>query len=54
MKTVYVAQREYDCEGFMILGIFETREEAEERTKRGGTYGDFHDIEKFVIGEYVE
>ena len=51
---VYVAERGYDYEGFTILGIFSTREKAQEacdndKWEDGRKRGDSYDIEEFEI-----
>lgn len=51
---VYIAEREYDHEGFTILGAFSTMEKAQEacdndKYKDGGKRGDSHNIEEFEI-----
>ena len=47
--NVYVACRGYDYEGFEIIGIFKTREEAkgccDEDKDEWGSLGDSHDIQ---------
>jgi len=47
---VYVAERGCDYEGFSIIGIFETRKEAQSACDeaRGG---DFYEIEEYFIGD---
>lgn len=48
---VYIAERKYDYDGFEIIGVFSTREKAQEacdndlRTEYGGFYG----IEVFEV-----
>jgi len=52
---LYVASGGYDYEGFEILGIFDTKEKAEDRIKRckdGDRCHDSHDIE--VLGINVD
>ena len=56
MKTVYVAERGFDSEGFSILGVYETREEAEAAIEAhtvatGDVGADYYEIEEFVLGE---
>lgn len=51
---VYVAEREYDYEGSIILGVFSTREKAQEicdndKFDDGSQRGDFHDVKEFEI-----
>lgn len=52
---VYVAKREYDYEGFTIIGIFTTQQEAQEccdndwNINRTSKNGDSHDIEEHEI-----
>lgn len=51
---VYTAHREYDYEGFEIIGAFTTKEAAEECCKKdidrnGRVRGDSHDIEEHEL-----
>jgi hypothetical protein len=56
---VYVAEREYDYEGFTILGVFSTREAAQAvcdadirppgSYRAGEPKGDGHAIEEFEL-----
>lgn len=52
---VYVAEREYDHEGFVILGIYTTKEQAERACKNDfrpdqmKLRGDSYSIEEFEI-----
>lgn len=62
--NVYVAKREYDYEGFIIIGIFTTREAAQaccdndfipmresEFPREKIKYGDSHDVEEYELKE---
>lgn len=57
--SVFVAERGYDYEGFQILGIFRTAEEAEKACMEDYTEymfgrrmnGDYHGIGQYVIGK---
>ena len=51
---IYVAEREYDYEGFTIIGVFSTKEKAQEacdndKDKDGIKRGDSHNVEEFEI-----
>lgn len=53
---LFTAQREYDYEGFQILGIFSTKEAAnkccsEDVDKKGKEKGDRHCVEEFLLNE---
>jgi len=53
---LYTAQREYDYEGFDILGIFSTREAALECCAKdispsGRVMGDRHEVEEFELNK---
>jgi len=49
---VYVAKRNYDYEGFEIIGVYTERDLAEMACKDDSQYGDSHDIEELMIDEY--
>jgi hypothetical protein len=56
---LYVAQRDYAYEGFVILGIFENRDRAQEACDKdlnhaGQPRGDSHTIEEFTLNVKVE
>jgi hypothetical protein len=51
---VFTAHREYDYEGFQIIGVFTTKEAAEkccieDVDESGRKYGDSHDVEEHVL-----
>ncbi len=51
---VYIAEREYDYEGFTILGVFSTKEKAQaacdnDIREDGRKNGNSHEIEEFEI-----
>ena len=53
---VYIAERNYDFEGFVIVGAFSTREKAEEacdndKYEDGSQRGDYHTVEEFEIDD---
>lgn len=52
---VYVAKIHYDCEGYDIVGIFRTREEAEDSFNNPDLYsGDDRTVDEYVLGEVDE
>lgn len=55
---VYVAVREYDCEGYRIIGIFDSREGAEEALKRNNDecYGvqDVNAVHRLEMNTYFD
>lgn len=49
---LYVAKIHYDYEGYGIVGIFSTREEAEDSFKNPDLYsGDDRTVDEYVLGE---
>ena len=51
---VYIAERGFDYEGFTIIGVFTTKEKAQEACDNdkfddGRKRGNFNDIEEFEI-----
>ena len=54
--TVYVAQRTYEYEFSVVIGVFETRGAAQkccdgDKDENGRTRGDSYDVGDFEIGE---
>ena len=52
--NVYIAERKYDYEGFEIIGVFQSNEDAEKACKedvdgQGNQRGDDYGIEKFEL-----
>lgn len=56
LETIFIAKREYDREGYSIVGIFKSQEEADtaiETDKKNG-YGEFHSVAELEIGRYFD
>jgi len=50
MKTVYIAEQWYKYEGFNILGVFESKDDAQKAIDEDSkSYADWHKIEEFEI-----
>ena len=52
MLIVYIAQRCYDYDTSLIIGIYQTREEAQAACDKDYNWGDSHNIEEFELGKY--
>ena len=48
---VYLATVGWDCEGFEVLGVFSTREEAHDACNQCTEYYDYQDVLEYSIGE---
>lgn len=56
MKTIFVAKREYDREGYRIVGLYAEKADAEaavEKDKKAG-YGEFHTVAELPINQYFD
>ena len=56
MKTIFLAIRDYDVEGYKIAGVFETEKEANaavEKSKDNG-YGYDNYVRELPFGEYFD
>jgi hypothetical protein len=57
---LYIAQRNYDHEGFTVIGIFSTFEKADTACKNdkwpddGRMRGDWHDVGEFELDVIAE
>jgi hypothetical protein len=46
---IYTAQRNYDCEGFDIIGVFTTEKSAQECCRDDAGKGDSHEVEEHEL-----
>ncbi len=52
--TVYIARKHYNCEGYNILGVYLTRQEAVDRIADIECPGDSHDVLEVEIGQEMD